>query len=89
MLNKWIEKYIIKYIAALLNSGGQGWKTITGLLILIVDQAVKLCVGSGCEVIRHAYDILNQLPHVTIQDAGIVLLAAGLAGKLVNYIPRK
>lgn len=87
-INYWIEEYFIKYVAAFLEKSSKGWKTVSGLLILVVDQIIKLCSGSSCDAFRHVYEILNKLPHATIQDAGIALLAAGIAGKLVNYVPK-
>lgn len=88
-VNYWIENYLIKYLAAFLEKSGQGWKTVLGLLILVLNGIIQLCQGDTCQAYRHVFDILNQLPHSIINDAGITLLTAGIASKLVNYIPKK
>lgn len=88
-LNYWIEQYVLGYLKTLLDKSGKGWKTVAGIMVLILAQILQFCVGAYCEAVKAVHGILIQLPYETITDSAIVLIVSGLVHKALDYIPKE
>lgn len=80
-----IKKFLIGWLREKLSAlPFDGWKTVVGLLLIILGELLK-AMPQYAGVFSILIEILKSLPYDAITDFGIISLVAGVVHKLLKY----
>lgn len=88
-MNWIIRTFVAKYLKGILDKlPGDGWKTVLGLLLLVLGEVLKV-LPEYAPIIAPVIELINSLGPNVITDLGIITLATGLVHKIAKWISSK
>lgn len=88
-MNWIVQTFVAKWLKGLFDKlPGNGWKTVLGLLLLVLAEIGKLS-PEYAPVINTVINLINSLGPDVITDMGVVALVTGLVHKLAKWVAKK